>query len=306
MEGGAPSWASPAWSSSTSSTGSGPASSAPSTSCSDRSAPASPRSSCRSARRRRSAASPTCSPTRPSPTTRRHADDRRRSPTTWRPRSTQVHDTLVEGIVVADDDLLERYLEGDVPERRGAGGDPGPRRGVGARCSRCCAARPPPDVGVDRLADFICEIGPSPARPARRSTVQAGDQRRPRSRPDPAGQPLAVGVQDHRRPLRRPDLAVQGAVGHRSAPTTTSSTPAPDADERLHGLFTLRGKEQDAGRRGAGRRHRRRWPSWPTPRTGDTLAPKGTPVVVPPAHAPPAGPGDRHPARSPRATTTSW
>src|SRR4029453_16004799 len=29
----------------------------------------------------------------------------------------QVHDNLVEGIVVADDDLLERYLEGDVPSR---------------------------------------------------------------------------------------------------------------------------------------------------------------------------------------------
>ena len=27
----------------------------------------------------------------------------------------RVHDNLVEGIVVADDDMLERYLEGDVP-----------------------------------------------------------------------------------------------------------------------------------------------------------------------------------------------
>ena len=44
----------------------------------------------------------------------------------------------------------------------------------------------------------------------------------------------------------------------RSGPTTTSSTPARGTDERLHGLFTLRGKEQDAGRRGARRRHRRR------------------------------------------------
>ena len=33
------------------------------------------------------------------------------------------------------------------------------------RCSRWCAARPPTGVGIDRLADFICEIGPSPARP---------------------------------------------------------------------------------------------------------------------------------------------
>src|SRR5205823_14794220 len=27
----------------------------------------------------------------------------------------QVHDNLIEGIVVADDDLMERYLEGDMP-----------------------------------------------------------------------------------------------------------------------------------------------------------------------------------------------
>jgi elongation factor G len=73
-----------------------------------------------------------------------------------------------------------------------------------------------------------------------------------------------------------------------------SGTVRPDAqltntrthtDERLHGLFTMRGKEQDtvpdlpAGDIGAVAK-------LANTGTGDTLAPKGTPVVVPPIEAP--------------------
>ena len=40
----------------------------------------------------------------------------------------RVRDALIEGIVVADDAMMERYLEGDVPSDQGAGGHPRPRR----------------------------------------------------------------------------------------------------------------------------------------------------------------------------------
>ncbi len=45
----------------------------------------------------------------------RHRTPRVRSPTRWTALEHEVHDNLVEGIVVADDELLERYLEGDMP-----------------------------------------------------------------------------------------------------------------------------------------------------------------------------------------------
>ncbi|HEX4821571.1 MAG TPA: GTP-binding protein, partial [Acidimicrobiales bacterium] len=86
----------------------------------------------------------------------------------------QVHDNLVEGIVVADDDLLERYLGGeqisfDELETCLA-------HGVASASVFpvvCGSATGP--IAVDRLCDFICEIGPSPIdRPP--VEVRAGDQ----------------------------------------------------------------------------------------------------------------------------------
>ena len=242
-------------------------------------------------------------------TTRRHATPTARSPTTWPTLEHQVHDNLVEGIVVADDDLLERYLDGDMPIARGARAHARPRRRRRPRCSRSCAARPSRRVGIDRLADFICEIGPSPARPPAGRRCSAGDtEQRGRARPD---RPAAgVRVQDDRRPLRRPALAVQGAVGHdpaRRPPRQPAHRHRRAAARAVH-----------AARQGAGAASPRcppatspRSPSSPTPRTGDTLAPKGTPVRVPAIEPPPPvlahrdrgpHPGRRRQARRPRCT----
>ena len=155
----------------------------------------------------------------------------------------EVHDNLVEGIVVADDDLLERYLEGDVPSPEELEHTLGGRRRRGAASSRSCAARPRRKWPIDRLADFICEIGPSPAdRPG--IAVTAGDDRRRTSRPTPDGQPLAFVFKTIADPY----------VGQLSLFKVLSGTVKPDdhlvnprtgADERLHALFTLRGKDQD-------------------------------------------------------------
>ncbi len=48
-------------------------------------------------------------------------------------REHEVHDNLIEGIVVADDDMLERYLEGDIPSAAELERDDGEgrRRGYG-------------------------------------------------------------------------------------------------------------------------------------------------------------------------------
>ena len=122
----------------------------------------------------------------------------------------RVHDELVEEIVSGDDEQLERYLSGEVPsveelERALA------HEVLEGKEFPVLLGSALTGVGVDRLADFICEIGPSPAdRPV---TVQAGDQEVDRRRR--RGRPAAgLRVPHDRRPVRRPALAVQGPVGH--------------------------------------------------------------------------------------------
>ncbi len=168
----------------------------------------------------------------------------------------QVHDNLVEGIVVADDDLMERYLDGDVPsleqlEKTLALGV------AAARVFPVVCGSATARVGIDRLADFICEIGPVAPRPTRRwrsrrattssrSIPTRAARRWPGcSRPSPIPHVGQISL-----------LKVLSGTVH--SPTTTWSTPGLDADERLHGLFALRGKEHLDQGRGRRRRHRGR------------------------------------------------
>ncbi|HEV3226540.1 MAG TPA: elongation factor G, partial [Acidimicrobiales bacterium] len=194
----------------------------------------------------------------------------------------QVHDNLVEGIVVADDELLERYLGGESIsveelERTLATGV------AEATVFPVVVGSATTDVAVDRLADFIVEIGPAPTdRPA--VPVTAGDTTVD-VKVDPSGDPLAVVFKTIADPY----------VGHISLFKVLSGTIRPDdhlwntrsgTDERLHGLFTLRGKEQDqleevpAGDLAAVAK-------LSATATGDTLAPKGKPVTVEPIASPP-------------------
>jgi elongation factor G len=194
----------------------------------------------------------------------------------------QVHDNLVEGIVVADDELMERYLEGDTPSPKEL--EDTLAKGVAAATVFpvvCGSATK--GVAIDRLAKFICEIGPSPVdRPA--VAVEAGSTTQEIAC-DPNGQPLAYVFKTLADPY----------VGKVSIFKVLSGSIRPDAvltnsrthsDEKLHALFALRGKEQDqlpevtAGDIAAVAK-------LGDVATGDTLAPKGTPVRVPHPDAPP-------------------
>jgi elongation factor G len=198
-------------------------------------------------------------------------------------REHEVHDNLVEGIVVADDDLLERYLSGDTItfeelEHTLAHGV------ASASVFPVVIGSATTGIGIDRLADLICEIGPSPVdRPP--VTVTAGDTT-VEVKVDPSGDPLAVVFKTIADPY----------VGRISLFRVLSGTVRPDdhlvnprsgADERLHGLFTLRGKEQEpvsevpAGDIGAVAK-------LASTTTGDTLAPRGKPVEVERITVPPA------------------
>src|SRR5690606_33465415 len=72
-------------------------------------------------------------------------------------REHEVHDNLVEGIVVADDALLERYLEGDIPTL--AELEHALTLGIEtASVFPVVCGSALGEVGIDRLADLLVEI----------------------------------------------------------------------------------------------------------------------------------------------------
>ena len=150
----------------------------------------------------------------------------------------RLHDEIVEEIVAGDDEQLERYLSGEVP--------------TASELERTLAhevlegtefpvllGSAATGVGIDRLADYICEIGPSPLdRPA---TVIGGTERVP----VPADASAAAVAYVFK-------TVADQFVGQVSLFKVLSGTVRGDdrlvnthtsAEERLHGLFHLRGKD---------------------------------------------------------------
>jgi elongation factor G len=182
---------------------------------------------------------------------------------------------LVEGIVVADDDLMERYLEGETLSTKEL--EETLAHGVAsATVFPVVCGSATRSIAIDRLAELICEIGPSPLERAP-VHVRAGDKST-QVVLDPTGQPLARVFKTIADPF----------VGKISLIHVLSGTIRPDvtlvnsrthSDERLHALQLLRGKEStpvseaQAGDVIA-------VPKLADARTGDTLAPKGSPVVI--------------------------
>ena len=188
----------------------------------------------------------------------------------------EIHDSLIEGIVVADDDMLERYLEGDIPpvpelEKTMA-------RGI-AEASVfpvvCGSATGP--IAVDRLADFITELGPAPTeRPP--MTVTIGDEviEIPS---DATAEPLAFVFKTIADPY----------VGQISLMRIRSGTLKPEitlwnsrsgSDEKLTKIATVIGKETElVGSATAG--DIIAVAKLSDTSTGDTLTPKNKPVKLP-------------------------
>jgi elongation factor G len=198
------------------------------------------------------------------------------------PTEHQVHDSLVEGIVVADDALMERYLEGDQIgfeelEKTLA-------QGVAqASVFPVVCGSATRGIGIDRLADFICEIGTSPAeRPP--IEVVAGDTI-VEIAADPAGKSLAYVFKTVADPFGRISMfkVLSGTIRTDDVLVNSRS----HTDERLHQLFGMRGKEHLATEEIVAGDIAASWKLTDTA-TGDTLAPKGMPVSV--EAPPPASP----------------
>jgi elongation factor G len=204
-----------------------------------------------------------------------------------------VHEQLVEGIVVGDDDLMERYLDGETIayselEKSLAGGV----ASGSVFPVLCCSGLT--GVGIDRLARLIEELCPAPS-----STppvlAQAGSITM-EIPCDASGQTLVTVTKTF----------TDSHTGKMSLCKVLSGTLTPDTvlintrtreEERLHALGTLSGHATTpttcvaAGDFVA-------IPRLNGTRTGDTLAPKGQPVSIRPA-APVRRRSltDRHPRR---------
>jgi elongation factor G len=135
----------------------------------------------------------------------------------------EIHDALVEGIVVADDDLMERYLGDEKIEIAELAKTLASGIATTSVFPVFCGSATKL-IGVDRLAKFLVEEAPAP--------VAAEG---------------AAGVQVFK-------TIVDPYVGHVNLFKVFSGTVKHDdvlvntrthSDERLHQLFAMRGKEQD-------------------------------------------------------------
>lgn len=174
-----------------------------------------------------------------------------------------VHDALVEGIVVAEDDLMERYLADEPIETKELA--LALAKGIAsATVFPVLCGSATKLVGIDRLARFIVEEAPAPA---------AQD-----------GPPAAFVFKTIADPyVGRVNLfkVLQGRV----LPDAVLTNGRTVADERLHQLLTLRGREQEpaaevpAGDMAAVAK-------LADTSTGDVLAQRGADISVEPFEAP--------------------
>ncbi|HEY8718036.1 elongation factor G [Pengzhenrongella sp.] len=166
---------------------------------------------------------------------RRHAEA---IPASVADEEHRLHDELTEEIVSGDDEQLERYLAGDVPspaelERALA------HEVLDAVVFPVLVGSSTTGIGIDRLADLLCEIGPSPA--DRPTTVFAGREEIPVAA-DPKGDPLAYVFRTVVDPfVGQVSLfkVLSGTIANEDRLVNTST----NTEERVHGLFHLRGKE---------------------------------------------------------------
>jgi elongation factor G len=193
-----------------------------------------------------------------------------------------VRDSLVEGIVVADDDLMARYLDGDqiTAEELSKTLAQGV---VSSQVFPVICGSATKLVGIDRLLDIVCDVAPSPLErpPARVRAPGASGSEVVEVPCDPSGSPLVWVFKTIADPYVGKISLFKVASGT-VRPDAVMYNPRSRAEERLHSLFSLRGKEQlplteiAAGDIAAVAK-------LAATNTSDTLTPRNTPVtVVPP------------------------
>jgi elongation factor G len=135
-----------------------------------------------------------------------------------------VHDALVEGIVVADDDLMERYLGDEAIDYKELAGALAKGIAAGSVFPVLCGSATQL-IGIDRLCRFIADEAPPPS-----------------AKSD--GPPAAFVFKTIADPYVG-RVNVFKVMSGKIQPDAVLTNGRTVADERLHQLLTLRGREQE-------------------------------------------------------------
>ncbi|MGH9044585.1 MAG: elongation factor G, partial [Acidimicrobiales bacterium] len=185
-----------------------------------------------------------------------------------------VREQLVEGIVVSDDDLMTRYLDGEALQRLELQGALGAGIASAAVFPVVCTSAIT-GVGIDRLAKVLVELTPPAV--SRAALGEAGEETSEIAC-DPAGPPMLV-VCKTLSDQHAGKLSLCKVVSGTVHPDTTLVNTRSRGEERLHVLELLRGQrtspltEVVAGDFVA-------VPRLSATRTGDTLGPKGSRTTI--------------------------
>ena len=151
----------------------------------------------------------------------------------------ELHEQVAEEIVSGDDEQLERYLSGEAV-------DAAELEHALVHEVRDCQEFPVlvgsavSGVGIDRLADFICELGPSPADRGTTVVVPGGESIEVAA--DPAGETLLHVFRTVADPFVGQVSIFKVLTGTvRNEDRLLNSVTG--TEERVHGMFKLRGKE---------------------------------------------------------------
>ncbi|HZI37129.1 MAG TPA: elongation factor G [Acidimicrobiia bacterium] len=135
-----------------------------------------------------------------------------------------VHDALIEGIVVADDDLMERYLSDEAIDYKELAGALAKGIAAGSVFPVLCGSATKL-IGIDRLCRFLADEAPAPQAEA-------------------DGPPAAFVFKTIADPYVG-RVNVFKVMSGKVQPDAVLTNGRTVADERLHQLLTLRGREQE-------------------------------------------------------------
>ncbi|GAC1410272.1 MAG: elongation factor G [Actinomycetota bacterium] len=157
------------------------------------------------------------------------------------PQEHELHDTLVESVVVFDDSMMERYLEGQHIERKEIAEMFHKAIAAGTSVPVLCGSATK-SIGIDLLADFIMEELPAPnEHPSLKAATGDGEVD---IVANPNGPPVALCFKTISDPY----------VGHISYFRVYSGAIKPEAslynatqkiEERVGQVATMRGKQQE-------------------------------------------------------------
>ena len=167
----------------------------------------------------------------------------------------------MDEVAEVSDELMERYLEGEEISHEETVGRAQERASPTASCSRSPAARPPRNLGTNRLLDAFVEDLPSPAKKG------AGRARRASTLEPERGRRRWWRSSSRRWPTRSPGASTCSASSRAcSSHDTQVHNCRAHVKERVGQLLVPQGKELRARRRVRPRRHRRRGQAQGDPR----------------------------------------